>query len=305
MKIKRYYSLNMYFKGICSHRVGKICVDAGFTCPNRDGTISERGCLFCDEKGSAADYIKRNLPVHEQVKVYLKEKSRGDDRYIVYFQPFTNTYEKAAILKDLYKAVFVNDRIIGISIGTRPDCIDPEKIGIIEDIAENHEVWLEMGLQTSNNKTLRTINRGHTAEDFKNAMELTKGTNIKVCAHVIIGLPGEGPEDYRQTADFLSSLPVRGVKLHHLYIAKGTQTAELYKKGEIKTMGKEEYIKQAGEFLKRIRPDIVIHRLMGDCSEERLIAPLWTRENNSVMDGINGFLKKNNSWQGRDCSSKI
>ncbi|MEA3347241.1 MAG: TIGR01212 family radical SAM protein, partial [Candidatus Auribacterota bacterium] len=199
MQTKRYYALNMYFKSICPQRVGKICVDAGFTCPNRDGTISDRGCLFCDDKGSAADYIKRNLPVREQVKAYLKEKSRGDKRYIVYFQPFTNTYEKASVLKDLYEAVFVNDRIIGISIGTRPDCIDPEKISIIRDIAENNEVWLEMGLQTSNDKTLGTINRGHTAEDFKNAVDLTKGTRIKVCALVIFRALSRQPDYYMRT----------------------------------------------------------------------------------------------------------
>ncbi|MCK9555059.1 TIGR01212 family radical SAM protein [bacterium] len=296
---ERYYSLNTYFKGLYGKKVRKICVDAGFTCPNRDGKLSQKGCIFCDEKGSGADDISRKLPVWEQVNKYIESKAKDNEYYLVYFQPFTNTYAGIKILDTIYKSVFLDKRIIGISIGTRPDCLDEEKIMLIAEISGGKEVWLELGLQSSNDATLKRINRGHSRKDFEKAVIASDKAGIKVCAHIILGLPGESPEDYANTADFISSLPVKGVKIHHLYIAKNTELEKLYAGEEISLITKDAYIKEAANFLERIRPDIIIHRLMGDCRKERLIAPDWTLQKSEIVRNINRELACRHSWQGK------
>ncbi|MBN2190713.1 MAG: TIGR01212 family radical SAM protein [Candidatus Aureabacteria bacterium] len=296
---KRYYSLNTYFKGIYGRRVRKICIDAGFTCPNRDGKLSQKGCIFCDEKGSGADDISRKLPVWEQVNKYLETKARDNEYYLVYFQPFTNTYANIKILETLYKSVFLDKRIIGLSIGTRPDCLDEDKLMLIAEISGGREVWLELGLQSSNDRTLKRVNRGHNKEDFEKAVVASNKAGIKVCAHIILGLPGETPADYANTADFISSLPVKGLKIHHLYIAKNTEIERLYTGKEISLISKDTYIQEAASFLERTRPDIVIHRLMGDCRKERLVAPEWTLQKSEIVRDINKELAARNSWQGK------
>ncbi|MDD5644026.1 MAG: TIGR01212 family radical SAM protein [bacterium] len=296
---ERYYSLNTYFKGLYGRKVRKICVDAGFTCPNRDGKLSKAGCLFCDEKGSGSDSISRQLPVWDQVGDYIRAKAKDNEYYLVYFQPFTNTYANIKILDSLYKSVFLDKRIIGISIGTRPDCLDSGKLQLIAEISDNKEVWLELGLQSSNDVTLRRINRGHSKKDFEAAVMASDKAGVKICAHIILGLPGENAEDYVRTADFISSLPVKGVKIHHLYIAKNTTIEEMYAKNEIILMSRDEYIQEAANFLERIRPDIVIHRLMGDCRKDRLVAPEWTLQKSDVARKINKELAGRHSWQGK------
>ncbi len=296
---ERYYSLNTYFKGLYGKKVRKICVDAGFTCPNRDGKLSQKGCIFCDEKGSGADDIFRKLPVWEQVSKYIESKAKDNEYYLVYFQPFTNTYAGIEILDTIYKSVFLDERIIGISIGTRPDCLDEEKLMLIAEISGGKEVWLELGLQSSNDATLERINRGHSRKDFEKAVIASDKAGIKVCAHVILGLPGESSEDYANTADFISALPVKGVKIHHLYIAKNTELEKLYAGEEISLITKDAYIQEAANFLERIRPDIIIHRLMGDCRKERLIAPDWTLQKSEIVRNINKELAGRHSWQGK------
>jgi len=297
----RYYSLNKYFKEKFGERVLRIPVDAGFTCPNRNGTKGYSGCIYCDEIGSGARYIKRGKDLIEQVTEGISRiKQRFKvNKYLVYFQPFTNTYSSVEKLKELYYSVTDIDNVVGISIGTRPDCIDHRKIDLLSEIAKSKEVWIEYGLQSIHNKTLELINRGHNYKDFLDAIEITKNRGIKILAHIIVGLPGENREDILSTANEVANLKLDGIKIHSLYIVKGTALEEIYRKKENDIMEKEEYIQLVADILELLPPDMVIHRLTGECEKNRLVAPDWVLNKNKIIQSINKELAKRGSKQGQ------
>ena len=299
--MKRYRDFNTYLREIFGERVQKIPIDAGFGCPNRDGTISDRGCIYCDSRGSGTGaFIERGIPIREQIRTarqYLGERYKAN-KFIAYFQSFTNTYAPVEKLKEIYDQALCFDDIVGISIGTRPDCIDEEKLRLIASYKERYMVWIEYGLQSAHDDTLKKINRGHDVRCFEQAVHMTDRYGIKTCVHVILGLPGENRDMMLDTARYISSLPVHGVKIHLLYVVAGTPLSDMYKKGLFKCLDMEEYVELVVDFLELLRPDIVIQRLTGDPLKRELVAPAWAVEKERVLRMIRERLEQRDTWQG-------
>ncbi|MBU1146831.1 MAG: TIGR01212 family radical SAM protein [Candidatus Omnitrophica bacterium] len=292
---KGYYKFSTYFKNKgLKERVQKVTVDAGFSCPNRDGKISDEGCIYCNNEGfspntrKAFDSIERQI--HEGIKRSMAKK------FIVYFQAYTNTYAPLERLKEVYDTARKFKDVIGISIATRPDCVTKDIIDLIELYTKDYEVWVEYGLQTIHKKTLEFINRGHLYEDFLKAVDLTrKKDNIKICAHVIIGLPFEDEGMIIETARSVANLKLEGIKIHPLHIIKGTRLEELYRVGKFKVLELEEYIDLAVKFLEHLWPETVIQRISADCPRDLLVAPLWILDKSKVLAGI----EQKDTFQGR------
>ncbi len=298
---KRYNQYSRHLQDIFNCKVYKITIDAGFSCPNRDGKISKNGCIFCDTGGSFSQAHSNLFSIEKQVETGISRlKSRfGAKNFISYFQAFTNTYAPVEILKDLYDRAVSHPEVVGLSIGTRPDCIDEEKLDLISSYQKNKLVWIEYGLQSVHNKTLELINRGHTFEDFAVAVEMAQKYNIKICAHVIIGLPGETGKDLLQTAKTLADMGIDGVKLHLLCVLKDTGLENLYRQGKINLLSMEEYVETACNFLELLPSSVTIHRIAGNGLKKLLIAPQWLGEKFKVLNLIDRELEKRDSFQGK------
>lgn len=296
----RYYSLSRHLKEEFDKPVVKICVDAGFTCPNRDGTRGFGGCIYCNDIGSGAPYIDRNTGVIKQVQGRYRQISRTGKKpgILVYFQAFSNTYSSAEHLEKLYNYVLEIPEVIGISIGTRPDCISDEILDLISLLSEKTYLWLEYGLESIHDKTLKSMNRGHTFSEFAETYNETRKRNIKICLHVIAGLPGESRGDILDTAKECARLEPDGMKIHSLYIEKGTRLYERYLKMPWRILSIDEYIDLAAEFLEYLPGKTVIHRLVGEAIPDRLFEPGWSAEKNRVLQGINKRLEEKDSRQG-------
>ncbi len=301
LKKYRYYPFSYFLKEKFPFKVHKISIHAGFTCPNRDGLVGIGGCTYCANESFSPNVGETIMPIKEQVEKGMRFLKRryGAEKFIAYFQAFTNTYADVDTLKTRYDEALFDKDIIGLSIGTRPDCITDEVLNLINSYTEKYHVWIEYGLQSMHDRTLRLINRGHDYKAFKDAVLRTKDKeNIKICAHVILGLPGEDWDDMMKTAQAVSSLGIDGIKLHHLYIAKNTAMANEYFKGNVKTMKVEEYVSLVCDFLERISPDIVIQRLVGDTHGNFLISPIWDVSKGEVFSAITEELRRRNSYQG-------
>ncbi|HRR96793.1 MAG TPA: TIGR01212 family radical SAM protein [Candidatus Ratteibacteria bacterium] len=296
---ERYYKFSKYLKEKFEENVFKISVDAGFTCPNLDGTLSKKGCIYCDNYSFSPSLRKKGISLEEQIKNGIKygEKRFKAEKFIVYFQPFTNTYAPVNVLKEKYDVIKKFENVIGLSIGTRPDFVDEEKLKLIESYTEKYDVWIEYGLQTIHNKTLKIINRNHTYEDFLKGIEMTKKRNIKICCHVIIGLPGETKEDIIETAKKCGQLKIDGIKIHPLYIVKGTELETLYKEGKYKPMKRDWYIEVLIEFLRYLSQETVIQRLTADCPNELLVAPLWLKNKQKFLKMIDEEMERRDIFQ--------
>jgi uncharacterized protein len=302
---KRYNQYSKYLEGLFNCKVYKITIDAGFNCPNRDGTISYDGCIFCDSKGSFSQAHSSCLSVEQQIEAGIEKlgKRFKAKKFIAYFQAFSNTYSDVETLKKVYDKAFLNEKVVGMSIGTRPDCIDSERIELISSYALDKEVWpkevwIEYGLQTINDKTLNFLNRGHSAQDFVNAVKLTQNKGIKICAHVIIGLPDETREDVLNTAKLLADLGIDGVKIHLLCVLKDTKLEEMYQSGNIKLLEPDEYVSMTCDFLELLPPDTIIQRLAGNGLKKILVAPKWLGAKFEILNLIDAELKKRNTFQG-------
>ncbi|MBR2343952.1 MAG: TIGR01212 family radical SAM protein [Clostridia bacterium] len=279
-----YRNLRGYLREKYGGRIGKICIDGGFTCPNRDGKCGTGGCIYCTGRGSG-EHITEGLPIGEQVRAAL---ARGkSDGYIAYFQNFTNTYAPPSVLKEKYDAALTDRRIVALAVGTRPDCIDREITELIASYKARLDVWVELGLQTASDGTARIINRGYKTEVFTSAVRQLHSYGIPVVAHMIIGLPGESPADDYRTAELFNSLGVFGVKIHSLYIPRGTELEKMYLKGEYTPLTLDEYASRAAGVIARLRPDTVLHRITGDCPSDLLVAPEWNADKNAVIAKIN------------------
>ncbi|MFC1621732.1 TIGR01212 family radical SAM protein [Candidatus Omnitrophota bacterium] len=290
-----YYKFSTYFKNKgFKHRVRKITVDAGFSCPNRDGKISDNGCIYCNNEGFSPNTRKSFASIEEQITQGIK---RADaKKFIVYFQAYTNTYAPLDKLKRIYDITKKFEDVIGISIATRPDCVNKDVIDLIASYTKDYEVWIEYGLQSIHKKTLELINRGHLYEDFLKAVDLTrKKKDIKICAHAIIGLPLEDEGMIMETARSIASLKLDGIKIHPLHIIKGTKLEKFYKTGSVKVLELEEYVDLAVKFLEYLWPGTVIQRISADCPRDLLVAPLWISEKSKVLRGI----EQKNILQGR------
>ena len=283
-----YNDYNTYLKSRYGCRVYKIGLDAGFTCPNRDGTKSTGGCIYCNELGSRSSYTDPELSVRDQLRIrisYLKDRFEAK-KFIAYFQAFSNTYAPPQELKSVYDEALEFDDIVGLSIGTRPDTMDRAKLELISSYKNRFEVWLEYGLQTIHDKTLARLNRCHTYKDFLDAVELTREFGIPVSAHVILGLPGESREDMLETAIELKRLKIDGVKIHMLHVLKGSRLEELYNRGEVRLLTQDEYAALVSDFIANLPPKTIIQRVTGEGPRGYHLAPEWALDKAGTIDKI-------------------
>ena len=298
----RYRDYNSYLRDIFGERVQKISLDAGLGCPNRDGTISRKGCIFCDQRGSGTGaLIDHGLSIDEQIIHARKfiHNRYGANKFIAYFQSFTNTYAPLPRLKRLYDQALAFEDMVGLSVATRPDCVDRDILALLGAYQRDYLVWIEYGLQSAHNMTLERIERGHDVACFERSVSMASEYGLNICAHIILGLPGEDRNMMMQTAQFLSSLPIHGVKIHLLYVVKGTPLAELYRKNDVHCLGQKEYVDLVADFLELLPPNMVIQRLTGDPGRSELVAPSWAKEKSKNLKLIKQTLERRNTWQGR------
>lgn len=298
---KRFYDLNTYLRDIFGCRVQKITVDAGLSCPNRDGTVSTGGCIYCNVKGSGTGAHSMGQSVTQQLEKSIPPIARRykAKKFIVYFQSYSNTYAPIGKLKRLYDEALGMKDVVGLSIGTRPDCVDGGVLSLLQKYAERHLIWLEYGLQSVHDSTLDALNRGHDFKCFEKAVERSRGRGIKICAHVILGLPGEVRKDMLKTADSIAGMGIDGVKIHLLYVIKGTALEHLYRQGTYHCLELGEYAELVCDFLERLPPGMVIQRLHSDPHAEELVAPQWSLNKNRIRALINQTLESRNTWQGK------
>ena len=296
---KLYNQFSAHLKQKFGVKVYKITLDAGFSCPNRDGTISTGGCIFCDEGGSFSQAHSNLLSIEEQVEAGIKNLSERfkAEKFMSYFQAYSNTYKQVKELERIYNSALNNKKIVGLSIGTRPDCVDDEKLDLIAGYKDDYYTWIEYGLQSIHDKTLRRINRGHDFDCFKRAYDKTKERGINVCVHVIFGL-WETHDEIMETARKLAELKVDGVKIHMLCALENTKLAKIYEEKAIDFMSEEEYIKTVCDFLEYLPPETTIHRLAGNGLKKNLIAPLWLGKKMDCLNRIDRELLNRKSYQG-------
>ena len=297
----RYNSFGRHTKKRFGVSVHKVNVDAGFTCPNRDGTLGVSGCIYCNNDSFRPSSCKPTLSVSEQVRdgiAYLR-KRYGAEKFIAYFQPFTNTYAPVEELERLYREATEEPSVVGLAIGTRPDCIDEEKIGLLESLASKYFILVEYGLQSIYDKSLRFINRGHGYEKFLAALEMTKGRGIEIGAHLIVGFPTETREEMLSMADVVSTLPVQFLKIHQLQVVKDTLLAELYNEKPFPVFSYEEYLDFVVDFVEKLSPEIVLQRLFATAPDEILVAPRWDRSRHEILRDIDRRLIERDAAQGK------
>lgn len=301
MEEKRYRSFSDYLREKFGLRVQKVTVSAGFTCPNRDGQKGTGGCIYCNNEGFNPNLREVKGTIPEQVRKgmdFLSRKYKAK-KYILYFQPFTNTYSDAERLKEIYDQALISDDIIGISIGTRPDCVSEEVLDLLESYADRYMVWLEIGLQSMHDRTLELIKRGHDLYAFLDAVERIKGRKkMLICTHIIHGLPGERRQEMLETVKLVAALNLDGIKFHNLHVMKNTELEEMYRNKEITLLTMDEYIEIMADSLELLPPRMVILRLSGDAPEDLLVAPSWCRKKFEIQEKINGALKNRRTRQG-------
>ena len=296
---QRYKHLNKHLKEKFGERTLKICIDGNFTCPNRDGTLGTSGCIFCSEKGSG-DLIKNNKNISKQVTDYLKSyKSKRANKFIAYFQNFTNTYDTIQNLKSKYDSALIDDRIVGLEIATRPDCINEDVVKLLKSYTSKYYVCVELGLQTSNDNIGNLINRGYISNQFTKAVQLLNRYNIDIVAHIMIGLPKENFNDIKNTVTFINNHNIQGLKIHSTYVIKNTILANMYFNGDYEPISLEYYLEALTYVITHISPNIIIHRISGDAPKDLLIAPDWNLHKKWVLNGFDKILKEKNLWQGK------
>ena len=300
MTQKRYNAFSEELKRTFGCRVHRVSVDAGFTCPNRDGTVGTSGCIFCGGAGSGSFGITRGAPVAVQLaegKEVMARKYKAR-KFLAYFQSYSNTYAPVERLRALYdKALAVPD-VVGLIVGTRPDCIAPETLDCLAEYARSTFFWLEIGLQSPLDRTLRLLKRGHDFAAFAAAAMACRERGIRVCAHVILGLPGESREDMLATPAVLNDLGVDGVKLHLLHVMRDTPLAAMFDEGKVRLLDRDDYVGLVCDFLERLDPRISIQRLTGDGGRDHLVAPLWSLAKVEVLNAIDGELERRGTFQG-------
>ena len=304
---KRYYDLKSFWLNRFGCRVYKLQIDAGFTCPNRDGTLSRGGCIYCDGRGSRLRQVGPLPSVAEQIrrgKDYYK-KNRNAGKFIAYFQTFTNTYAPIEKLKELYDEALAEEDVIGLSVGTRPDCVPDGIIDLFQDYAMKRHIWLELGLQSIHDRTLRLINRGHSSSAFLDALHRLSGRNIHICTHIIVGLPGETREDILETARVIATLPIHGIKIHALLALRGTVVGDLYEKGEITMFSRDDYVGTVSDILEILPPEMVIQRLTADGYRDIFLGPKWAVNKMEVLNAVDKELDGRNTHQGINCVKNV
>jgi len=298
---KPYYFFGDYLRHKYKTRVYKLSINANFSCPNRDGTLDTKGCIFCSPEGSASPLTRHPSNILEQLGLVKSCFKRLDNqtKYISYFQAFTNTYAKVDHLKRLYDLALQPDNIIGLMIGTRPDCLSEKILDLIASYQkDNFELWLEIGMQTIHDKSLDYLNRKHNFAITKKKILEARDRDIPVCVHLILGIPGESWPEMMATAEEISNLPIQGIKFHHFHVIKRTVLEKMYKNKPFKLLTMSEYVSVICDFLERIRGDIIIHRLSGDKDPNFLVAPLWGKNKGTIKQAIEDEFQKRCTYQG-------
>lgn len=299
---KRYHSLNYHLRKTYGEKLYKISLDGGMTCPNRDGTLGTRGCIFCSKGGSGDFAASKVLSITEQIETGKQQAARKytGNSYIAYFQAYTNTYAPAAYLRQIFTEAIQNPNIRILSIATRPDCLGPDVISLLKELAAIKPIWVELGLQTIHEDTARFIRRGYDLPVFERAIHDLRNAGITVIVHTILGLPGESRKQMLQTVNYLNTQDIQGIKFQLLHILKDTDLADYYERHPFPLLDMEAYFSILAEQLTHLRPDIVVHRLTGDGPKQLLIAPLWTGNKRQVLNQMQAYFKRHDIWQGKD-----
>ena len=296
---KTYYTLNQALKEEFGEKIIKLSIDGGFTCPNRDGTIAKRGCLFCSEKGSG-DFTSCADSITEQMEqqISLLSNKWNNAKYIAYFQSFTNTYADVKELKKKYDEALAFPNVVGLAIATRPDCLSEEVLNLLESYSKQTFLWIELGLQTIHEKSAVLLRRGYPLSTFDDAIKNLHERNIRTVVHMILNIPYETQQQMRETAIYLSKKTIWGLKIHMLYISSDSDLGRLYQQNPFPVFSREKYIDVVVDILCRISPNIVIHRLTGDGDKATLLAPYWIRDKRSILNGIDKKMRSEKLMQG-------
>lgn len=302
-----FYSANDYYKEIFGEKLIKLAIDGGFTCPNRDGTLSESGCIFCSGRGSGDFAGSRSFSVSEQY-LQMREKMSAKwpkGKYMMYFQAYTNTYAPVERLRELYYEAISMENAAALSIATRPDCLNEEIVSLLDELAKKVYVCVELGLQTSKEESVKLINRCYENDVYKEAVNMLKRHKIDTVTHIILGLPGEDFNDMLNSVKYAADCGTKGLKLQLLHIIKGTALYDYYKEKPFKYFTLEEYVKTVTDIIERIPEDIVIHRITGDANKAELFEPWWSLDKRRVLNSVAKEFIKRNSYQGIKCSIKV
>jgi len=299
----RYNQFNNWLKTKFGERTLKICIDGGFTCPNRDGSKGCGGCIFCGERGSGEN--TKRIDISTQVKNHLSSYKGGRaNKFIVYFQNFSNTYDKVEVLREKYNSALIDDRIVALAVATRPDCIDEDIAKMLKEYKEKYYVYVELGLQTSNEIVAEKFNRGYSNEEFVKAVKLLNKYDIDIVTHIMVGLPYEEQNDIMNTVDFINLLDIMGVKIHSTYIIKNTTLENLYEEGKYNPITLKYYVDNVCNIISHLRPDIIICRITGDAPKDLLVEPKWNARKKIVLNAINKQLEEGNIYQGENYKAK-
>lgn len=298
---KRYHSLDWEMKRTFGEKVYKLALNGGMTCPNRDGTLGERGCIFCSQGGSGDFAGDRRDSITEQINKQAEKlaQKRNASAFIAYFQAYTNTYAPVEYLRKIYTEAINHPQVAAVSIGTRPDCLGPDVLALLEELNQIKPVWIELGLQTIHERTAAYIRRGYPLSCFEKAVKALRQRDLDVIVHTILGLPGESRQDILETMEYLNRRDIQGIKLQLLHVLKGTDLAQDYLEGRFSVYTMEEYLDILIDCLEHLSPDIVIHRLTGDGPKDLLMAPLWSSKKRTVLNTLHHECKIRHAYQGR------
>ena len=301
----RYHHYNFFLRKKFGQRVQKVSIDAGFTCPNVDGTVAKGGCTFCDNRSFSPSRRVPRLDVFEQITDGIRRlKTRYNcDQFLAYFQPATNTYAPVARLRPLYERALSHPLVVGMAIGTRPDCVPNDVLDLLAEIAGRTYLSVEYGVQTIHDRSLDWMNRGHHHDATLDALARSRGRGFEICVHVILGLPGESHEDMLATAREMARLGVDAVKIHNLYAVQDTPLADQVERGEVTLMARDDYIRTLVDFLELLPPEIVVERISGDAPPEYFIGPAWCLDKPGVLLALQEEFARRDSWQGKHCES--
>ena len=297
----RYYPYGYYLKKKFGARVQKVSIDAGFTCPNVDGTVAIGGCVFCDNRSFSPSRRVRRDRIQAQIDdgISRLKKRYKVDQFMAYFQPATNTYAPVEELKPLFEQAISHPEVVALAIGTRPDCVPDDVLDLIEDLAKRVHVSVEYGMQTVHNRSLDWMNRGHHHDSFLDAMERSRGRGFEICAHVMLGLPGESKEDMLASAIELGKQKVDSVKIHNLYCVKNTPLEEQVNSGQVKLMTRDAYIDVLIDFLELLPPNLIVERISGEAPPDYFVGPSWCLDKPGVLKALGSEMEKRDSWQGK------
>ena len=297
----RYFSYNFYLRRKFGSRIHKVSIDAGFTCPNVDGTVAIGGCTFCDNRSFSPSRRVPRVKITDQIddgirRIQIRFKV---ERFLAYFQPATNTYAPVERLRSVYEQALEHPQVVGLVIGTRPDCVPDDVLDLLEEIAARKYLAVEYGMQTMHDRSLDWMNRGHHHDAFLDAMERSRNRGFETCAHVILGLPGESHDDMLATVREVARMKVDAVKLHNLYCVKGTPLADQVERGEVQLMERDEYIQTLVDCLELLPPDCIVERVHGEAPPDYLVGPSWTLDKVAVRQALDNELLRRDSWQGK------